>query len=137
MFKPTENSEELFKLLEEARKAKPMTAEERRVQRVSFAYGNLALHDEKITKEMVEAADRELHPEAYKQFADCHEAWAQLDANFVDDRGIIRRKDLAYLPTLDDYGAIDHLCDEWDYQWDAFEDKRFHRVRNLIPWSIL
>ena len=38
--------------------------EERRLQRISFAYGQL-MENPNITRKMVEEADRELHPEDY------------------------------------------------------------------------
>jgi len=55
----------LANLLKQAKNHK-MTSEEIRLQRVSFAYGNLALHDPCVTREMVEATDKELHPEDYR-----------------------------------------------------------------------
>ena len=54
----------LEELLKQARNHK-MTPKERVLQRVSFAYGNLAIDHPEITREMVEEADRELHPEDY------------------------------------------------------------------------
>lgn len=35
--------------------AAPMTADQRRAQRVSFAYGNVAIEDNRVTRAMVEA----------------------------------------------------------------------------------
>lgn len=54
-----EQAEGLQYLLQEARKVK-MTAEEIAEQRRSFAYGNAAFENSKITKEMIEAEDRKL-----------------------------------------------------------------------------
>ena len=42
-----------------------MTPEEKRLQRISFAYGNAAIDDPNVTRKMVEEADKELHPEDY------------------------------------------------------------------------
>jgi hypothetical protein len=53
---------ELVRLLEEAKKLPPMSAAERREQAISFAYGNVSLHNPSITKEMVAKAYDELHP---------------------------------------------------------------------------
>jgi hypothetical protein len=50
---------------------------------------------------------------------DDQEAWNILEPNFIDDRGIIRRKNKSYQPTAHDFAAIDHLCDEWDYAWEG------------------
>lgn len=41
-------------LVEAVRRLPPMTEEERREQRISFAYGNVAFHNPAITREMVE-----------------------------------------------------------------------------------
>ncbi len=54
----------LDELLEKT-KNHTITPEERRLQRISFAYGNASLNNSTITREMVEEADRELHPEDY------------------------------------------------------------------------
>jgi hypothetical protein len=51
-------SAELKKALEDARK-KPVTEEELREQRISFAFGN-ALHSESITKESVRQASQNM-----------------------------------------------------------------------------
>ena len=49
----------LDQLIEEARKAPPMTPAEREEQRRSFAYGNLAIENPRITRAMIDdAADR-------------------------------------------------------------------------------
>ena len=49
---------ELERLLELARNASPMTPEEREAQRRSFAYGNCAIENPAVTREMVdEVAD--------------------------------------------------------------------------------
>ena len=53
----------LEELLKQARNYK-MTPEERRLQRISFALGQLMKNPE-ITREMVEDADKELYPEDY------------------------------------------------------------------------
>jgi hypothetical protein len=42
----------------EAALSHEMTPEERREQRISFAYGNLAIDDPTVTKEHVREADR-------------------------------------------------------------------------------
>lgn len=47
--------------------------------------------------------------------------WKILNTNFVDDNGIIRRKDNSYIPTKEEFGAIDILCDEWDYMWEGIQ----------------
>lgn len=54
----------LNELLKKAKNHK-MTPEEKRLQRISFAYGNASIENPKITRETVEDADRELHPEDY------------------------------------------------------------------------
>jgi hypothetical protein len=38
--------------------------EQRRQQRISFAYGNIAMHNPRLTRAMVEAEDAKLHPPA-------------------------------------------------------------------------
>jgi len=55
--------DELRRLLEEARALPlpPMTAAERREQRISFAYGNGAMHNPSITREDVERAHDEIY----------------------------------------------------------------------------
>jgi len=59
-----EVSEELKELLEKA-KDHVMTTEEYEEQRISFAYGNLALSNPDVTKEQIRAAakDPRLFPE--------------------------------------------------------------------------
>lgn len=52
---------ELDALLERARQLPPMTAGQLREQRISFAYGNVAIENPRITREMVER----LHDETY------------------------------------------------------------------------
>lgn len=47
------------------------------------------------------------------------EAWEILGENFTDDRGIIRRIDESIYPTDEQWRAIDTLCNEYDYQWQA------------------
>jgi hypothetical protein len=49
-------------LLEAARNHE-MTPEERREQRISFVYGNLAIDDPTVTKEHVRQVDREMRGE--------------------------------------------------------------------------
>lgn len=61
MFKSTPSNPHLNQLLEEARKRPPMTLKERQEQRISFAYGNLALHDERVTKEDVRKVAEEIY----------------------------------------------------------------------------
>ena len=39
--------------------------EARRLQRISFTYGNTHIENPRITREMVEQADRKLHSEDY------------------------------------------------------------------------
>jgi hypothetical protein len=55
------NHPELERLLEVARNAPPMTPAELRAQRISWAYGNCAIDNPRITKEMVER----IHDEMY------------------------------------------------------------------------
>lgn len=43
-------------LFEQVRDLPPMTAAQMREQRISFVYGNLAMHNPAITREMVERA---------------------------------------------------------------------------------
>lgn len=45
---------ELEELLKKARELGPMTPAELREQRISFAYGNAAIENSRITREMVE-----------------------------------------------------------------------------------
>lgn len=54
-------------LLEIVRALPPPTAEERRQQAISFAYGNTKLSNPHITREMVEAAFDRLHPNGYPE----------------------------------------------------------------------
>lgn len=58
---PTPSLDEFLKAI---RRWQPTVAQ-RRDQRVSFAYGNCHLDNENVTREMVEKADRRLHPEDY------------------------------------------------------------------------
>lgn len=60
--KPVKFDPELEAALEKAR-AHVMTPEERRAQRISFAYGNAALDNPSVTREMVEKAAEELDQE--------------------------------------------------------------------------
>jgi hypothetical protein len=56
--------EELKRLVEEGRTVR-MSATEKEEQRVSFAYGNTAFENPRITREMVEReAERLAHPES-------------------------------------------------------------------------
>lgn len=48
-------------LIEAARKRPPMTPAEIREQRISFAYGNAAMENPRITREMVEAEHDRLY----------------------------------------------------------------------------
>ena len=48
-------SDDLKKLLEAAKK-KPMTAEEKESQRLSFAYGSAKIENDDITREMIKEA---------------------------------------------------------------------------------
>jgi len=57
----------LDELIERAKALPPMTREQKRDQRLSFVYGNLHIGNERITREMVEAQDRKLHPEDYTE----------------------------------------------------------------------
>jgi hypothetical protein len=59
--KPLPPNPRLAALLEAARNAPPMTASELREQRISWAYGNCALANPSITREMVER----IHDEMY------------------------------------------------------------------------
>ena len=71
MFKMSPSQEidpELRRLLEKAAEHK-LTSQELRLQRISWAYGNISLHDPNITREMVEQADKELHPYDYTEQA--------------------------------------------------------------------
>ena len=56
-------SEKLEALLKAARKVK-MTAKEYEEQRRSFAFGNTNIENERITKETIELAARQLEDEA-------------------------------------------------------------------------
>jgi len=53
---------ELARLLAAARELPPISPAEMREQTISFAYGNLALHNSTITREMVEQAYDQMHP---------------------------------------------------------------------------
>lgn len=61
MSKPLPPNPEIERLLEWARNAPPMTPAELRAQRISFAYGNCAIENPRITKEMV----TRIHDEMY------------------------------------------------------------------------
>ncbi len=52
-------SPQLEQLIEEAKK-RPFSAEERRAQRRSFAYGNAKIGNDLITREMVDEMDERL-----------------------------------------------------------------------------
>ncbi len=60
--------EELKQLIEKARSVK-MTAEDRERQRRSFAYGNTALENPLITREMVDAEADALKSEACREMS--------------------------------------------------------------------
>ena len=45
------------------------------------------------------------------------EAWEVLEANFVDNRGLISPKQKGYTPTDRENEAIDYLWLEWDYAY--------------------
>ena len=62
--KPLPPNAMLKELLEQCKNHK-MTPEERRLQRISFAYGNASIENPNITREMVEEEDKELHPKNY------------------------------------------------------------------------
>jgi hypothetical protein len=47
-------------------------------------------------------------------------AYKILLTNFIDDKGMLRRKDKTYIPTEEECYAIDHLCDEWDYCYEGY-----------------
>lgn len=64
LMRPLTPNPRLIELLKKAKNHK-MTPEEKRLQRISFAYGNASLDNPNITREMVEEADKELHPEDY------------------------------------------------------------------------
>lgn len=51
----------LAELIEWAR-SHPMTPEQQREQRRSFAYGNTKIENDLITREMIDEADRRLYP---------------------------------------------------------------------------
>ena len=53
-------SAELQRLLKKA-KGHQMTKKERDEQRISFAYGNLSLHDSNVTRKDVEKTAKELY----------------------------------------------------------------------------
>ncbi|MHB1673866.1 MAG: hypothetical protein ACYCSP_06405 [Acidobacteriaceae bacterium] len=55
-------SDDLQKLIEEALQI-PFTAEEREVQRRSFAYGNTKIENDRITREMIDEQDELLKAE--------------------------------------------------------------------------
>lgn len=58
---PLRNAE-LERLLDEARKLPPMTSEEREEQRRSWAYGNCAIENPNVTREMVDEVADVLRP---------------------------------------------------------------------------
>ncbi len=49
-------SEHLKELIEAARKAPPMTDDDKEAQRRSFAYGNAHIENERVTRDMVDEA---------------------------------------------------------------------------------
>lgn len=56
---------ELLKLIEDAKK-RVMTEEERRAQRISFAYGNAKIENPNITRNMVIEVDAQIEAERKK-----------------------------------------------------------------------
>lgn len=56
-------SEELLELVRRAREVE-MTPSQLREQRQSFVYGNTHIENDRITREMVEEADRKIEREA-------------------------------------------------------------------------
>jgi hypothetical protein len=60
-FKPIPPNPTLDALIEAARKLPPMTPAELRLQRISWAYGNCAIENPNITREMVEKAHDEMY----------------------------------------------------------------------------
>ncbi len=60
MLKQPKRDLELDQLLEAARKLGEMTPEEKRQQRISFAYGNVSMSNPSITREDVEQAAKDL-----------------------------------------------------------------------------
>lgn len=54
-----------------------------------------------------------------------YEALEILKANFIENKGVICRKDLTYQPTQREWEAIDYLFLEWDY---VFNYEKFSRT---------
>jgi len=61
------NLKDLLEIARRWRAENPVTPEEYRAQVISFAYGNVALHNPRITREMVEKAYDELHSSGGKE----------------------------------------------------------------------
>lgn len=61
MSKPIKTNPELLALLEATKNLPPMTPAQLREQRISWAYGNCAIDNPNVTREMVER----LHDEIY------------------------------------------------------------------------
>jgi hypothetical protein len=51
-------------------------------------------------------------------FEDDRAAWNVLKDNFTDDRGVIRPKP-GHVPSANEFNAVDYLCLEWDYCYEA------------------
>lgn len=64
--KPIDTRSALLALLEQAKSLPPMTPAQLREQRISWAYGNCAIENPTITREMVER----IHDEIYGSPAD-------------------------------------------------------------------
>lgn len=47
------------------------------------------------------------------------EAMAVLEKNFMQSKGIFRKKEPNYQPTQREWDAIDYMFQEWDYGYDA------------------
>lgn len=45
--------------------------------------------------------------------------WQSVGDRFTDTAGVLSRTDPSYHPTEQEFAAIDHLCDEWDYGWNG------------------
>lgn len=52
-------------------------------------------------------------------------AWDILESNFIDNKGVIERKDKSHKPTQRECDAIDHLCAEWDYAWEGSNENNY------------
>jgi hypothetical protein len=56
--------------------------------------------------------------EFINKWNDDSEAWSHLNANFIDNRGLISPKE-GHIPSEEDMGAIIYLCYEWDYGYEG------------------